>query len=579
MAGRVLALLVCAIGALAATAEASTLVPMSDRDLTASAAAIVEATVVDVEPLYIAERQAVYTYVTVDVERTLKGDVPPGMLVLRQLGGAAAERATVIFGAPEFDEGERVVLFLNADDDGALHVAHLRFGLLRVGTDATTGETIVRREDELPERSAITGDPVTTRTPRERFVREILAAVEAHGAGAPSVAIVPAEYLLAPHGSGDAAHYTFLGSGFRWFEPDTGAKVRIKVNKRNAPSASGGVDEAKAAFRAWSAVSNSALSVAYDGSTDAGGLRTDGVAAISFGDPRSQIDDLVNCQGIVALAGVSASFSERVTIGNKTFARITESDLVVNNGIECLVGNNPVMLQEIIAHEFGHDIGLGHSSENPAETNATLRDATMFPVTHNDGRGASIREDDAAGIRFLYRRGVGALAVASGSIPDVVPNEAYSFKLDATGGTTPYTWSIASGALPNGLTLAPNGVLTGSATVESATGFTVRVQDAAGVSETRDLVLEVTRSPSPFLTAAAYSSSKQRLTITGRYLDATASVTVNNVRVAPPAGVAYRARKMRVTVSGAASNLNVKRDGNDAVYVTISGRPSNTVRF
>jgi hypothetical protein len=579
MAGRILALLVCVVGAFAATAHASTLVPMSDRELTESVAAIVEATVIDVESLYVADRQAVYTYVTVDVERTLKGDVPPGMLVLRQLGGATTERATVIFGAPEFDEGERVVLFLNADEDGALHVAHLRFGLLRVASDEATGEAVVRRDDALPELSAVTGEPVTGRASRARFVEDVVASVPANDAASQAVAIVPPEYLLAPHGSGATSNFTFLGSGFRWFEPDTGGKVRIKVNKRNAPSASGGVDEAKAVFRAWSAVSSSELSVAYDGSTDAGGLRTDGVAVISFADPRNQIDDLVNCQGIVALAGLSASFTERITIGNKTFARITESDLVVNNGIECLVGNNPVILQEILAHEFGHDLGLGHSSENPVESNAALRDATMYFVTHNDGRGASLREDDAAGIRFLYPRGVGALAVSSGNVPDVVPNEPYSFKLEATGGTAPYTWSITSGALPNGLALATNGLVSGTATLEAANGFTVRVQDAAGASETRDLVLEVTRTPSPYLTDASYSLSKQRLTITGRYLDATAAVTVNNVRVAPPAGVSYRARKMRLTASGAASNLNVKRNGNDAVYVTISGRPSNTVRF
>ena len=578
MVGRILAALVCVLAAGGVTALATSLVPMSDRDLAASSRAVVEASVVDVEPIFMADRGAVYTYVTLDVERSLKGDVPPGLLVLRQLGGATPEHATVVFGAPEFDAGERVLLFLNADEDGALHVAHLRFGLFRVA-DGDAGAATVERDDAVPPVAARTGEPITQRAPRDAFLASLEAAIASADKGGAPLAVVPPEYLLAPSDETGRPAFTFLGSGFRYFEPDTGERVRIRVNSRNAPTASGGVDEAKAAFRAWSGVSRSALDVVYDGPTSAGGLRTDEVSAVSFGDPRNQIDDLVNCQGIVAMASLAASPGERITIGGKSFARITESDLVVNNGIECLIGSNTLLFQEIIAHEFGHDLGLGHSSENGAETSAALRDATMYFVTHNDGRGASIRSDDAEGIRFMYRPGAGVLAVATGALPDAVPGSAYSFKLDATGGSTPYTWSVASGALPNGVTLASNGQLSGTPSVEGAAAFSVRVQDSSGATQTRQLVVDVTRTPSPFLVDAAYSSGKQRLTVSGLYLDGTASVTVNNVRVAPPERVRYRARKMKLTISGTASILNVRRDGNDAVYVTIDGRPSNTVRF
>ena len=47
------------------------------------------------------------------------------------------------------------------------------------------------------------------------------------------------------------------------------------------------------------------------------------------------------------------------------------------------------------------------------------------------------------------------LVITTTSLPNGVVNMAYSATLAASGGTMPYTWSIASGSLPSGLTLNP----------------------------------------------------------------------------------------------------------------------------
>lgn len=53
--------------------------------------------------------------------------------------------------------------------------------------------------------------------------------------------------------------------------------------------------------------------------------------------------------------------------------------------------------------------------------------------------------------------------------------------LGVTGGTSPYTWSVQSGALPNGVTLnTATGDLSGTPTVAGTFNFTIRVTDAAG---------------------------------------------------------------------------------------------------
>lgn len=52
---------------------------------------------------------------------------------------------------------------------------------------------------------------------------------------------------------------------------------------------------------------------------------------------------------------------------------------------------------------------------------------------------------------------------------------AYSATLAATGGVPPYTWSLAGGTLPTGLTLSTAGVISGTPTVVGTSNFTVKV--------------------------------------------------------------------------------------------------------
>ncbi|HEY0830746.1 MAG TPA: Ig domain-containing protein [Candidatus Dormibacteraeota bacterium] len=50
--------------------------------------------------------------------------------------------------------------------------------------------------------------------------------------------------------------------------------------------------------------------------------------------------------------------------------------------------------------------------------------------------------------------------------------------LSATGGVAPYVWSVSAGALPGGLTLGPDGSLSGNPTSAGTFSFTIQVADA-----------------------------------------------------------------------------------------------------
>lgn len=72
------------------------------------------------------------------------------------------------------------------------------------------------------------------------------------------------------------------------------------------------------------------------------------------------------------------------------------------------------------------------------------------------------------------------LAITSSFLPAADASVPYSVPLSATGGVTPYQWSLASGSLPSGIQLQSNGVLTGITAVAGSYPVSLRVSDATG---------------------------------------------------------------------------------------------------
>ena len=68
---------------------------------------------------------------------------------------------------------------------------------------------------------------------------------------------------------------------------------------------------------------------------------------------------------------------------------------------------------------------------------------------------------------------------------------AYSQTLEASGGTAPYIWSIASGSLPSPLALSSAGVITGTPTGVGSSNVTIRVRDNNNVEVTKAFTVDV----------------------------------------------------------------------------------------
>jgi hypothetical protein len=89
----------------------------------------------------------------------------------------------------------------------------------------------------------------------------------------------------------------------------------------------------------------------------------------------------------------------------------------------------------------------------------------------------------------------GPLTITTTSLPDATKGVAYSQMLTAGGGLPPYTWSISSGTLPDGLALnASTGAVSGTPAADGQFSFQIRVTDFALNTTTRQLSLNVVRA-------------------------------------------------------------------------------------
>jgi len=83
------------------------------------------------------------------------------------------------------------------------------------------------------------------------------------------------------------------------------------------------------------------------------------------------------------------------------------------------------------------------------------------------------------------------LSITTSSLPNGMVGSAYSQTLTATGGVTPYTWSLQSGSVPAGLSLTSGGVISGTPTASGTSSFTAKVTDNASATATKALSIVV----------------------------------------------------------------------------------------
>jgi hypothetical protein len=171
------------VAALVVGASTTVLVPADMPELARAATAIAYGRIAGVRARVAPDTRRIEREVTFDVIDYYKGDL--GRTVTFSVpGGQFGHHRTVMVGAPEFSEGEEVVLFLATGGLPSPRLVGLSQGVFRVVPDTRTGERLVvspvlTRSESL--RGAVPirrGDPARVPLQLEAFAAEVRRALE-----------------------------------------------------------------------------------------------------------------------------------------------------------------------------------------------------------------------------------------------------------------------------------------------------------------------------------------------------------------------------------------------------------------
>jgi M6 family metalloprotease-like protein len=189
--------------------------------------------------------------------------------------------------------------------------------------------------------------------------------------------------------------------------------------------------------------------------------------------------------------------------------------------------------------EMEQDFNRGNGGDPyPGSTSNTSFTSTTSPnsnLYNGSASGVSITSISASNATMTATLTVAtSCAITTSSLASGKVGVAYSATLTATGGTTPYAWSITSGSLPAGLTLASStGVISGTPTVAGTFSFTVKVTDNVG--QTASKALSITIAPAPTVPSITVTSPNGGNTLyRGSVVPITWSYTANpgaNVKI------------------------------------------------
>jgi hypothetical protein len=103
--------------------------------------------------------------------------------------------------------------------------------------------------------------------------------------------------------------------------------------------------------------------------------------------------------------------------------------------------------------------------------------------TQTGAFGFTVQVSDAFGQQAIASPTIvitSPVSITTNSLPNGNVGTAYNAPVTATGGTSPYTWTVSSGALPAGLALSSGGVISGTPTAAGTSTFTLTVTDSSG---------------------------------------------------------------------------------------------------
>ncbi len=126
--------MVLVVAVLSVPAFATTVVKLNMQQLVQKSDLIVQGQVQSVYTQWNEQQHLVFTYISIRVDESLKGQGPKSVLI-RQVGGSAGTIQMSIAGTPQFTSGDMAIVFLKDQGDSTFQVVGMNQGLYKIVQD------------------------------------------------------------------------------------------------------------------------------------------------------------------------------------------------------------------------------------------------------------------------------------------------------------------------------------------------------------------------------------------------------------------------------------------------------------
>lgn len=156
------------------------------------------------------------------------------------------------------------------------------------------------------------------------------------------------------------------------------------------------------------------------------------------------------------------------------------------------VGSNPPFIWTLVSGSLPPGVRLSSTTGIISGTPQSEGEFDFAVQVSEVAEPTLIAQSPELKLKVKHQNGAKTLTLQTTSLSGGAVQSPYSARLSATGGNLPYTWSVAAGSLPPGVTLnVSTGVFAGTPTVSGQFSFTAEVQDSSTPAEHASTALAI----------------------------------------------------------------------------------------